>query len=195
MNEAGGDITHLLIAWRKGESQALEQLVPLLYQDLRRIAQREIGRGAGNETLNTTGLVHEAYLRLVDQSRASWQDRNHFLGVAAIAMRQVVIAYARKRQAAKRGGGKRPLPLEDQEGEADRQVDWLLSVNEAVESLARHNERLAKVVECRFFAGLSVQETADALNISLRSVQRDWMRAKAWLKEELREHRGLDSFE
>jgi RNA polymerase sigma factor (TIGR02999 family) len=179
------DFTQLLMACRDGDPGALERLVPLVYEDLRRIAHHHLRRGARGQTLDTTGLVHEVYLRLVDQSRVQVEDRSHFLAVSARAMRQVVIGYARRRGAAKRGGGRAPLELDERVHAVEEQAAWLLELDEALERLAAHSPRLAAVVECRFFAGLSEQEAAEALGISLRSVQRDWMRARAWLREDL----------
>ena len=178
-------VTQLLIAYRDGDREAFDRLVPMVYDDLRRIARRQLRRG-GPQTLNTTGLVHEAYLKLVDPSQVDWQDRGHFLAVSARAMRQVIIGYARKRSAVKRGGGERPVTLDEAQVAVDEQADRLLALDRALERLGARDPRLARVVECRFFAGLSEEETAQALGVSLRTAQRDWMRARAWLKEELR---------
>lgn len=180
-----GDVTMLLQAFRDGDRSAFDRLVPLVYEDLRRIARRHLRGSRRGQTLNTTGLVHEAYVKMVDQSRASWLDRSHFLAVSACAMRQVVITYARRRTAAKRGGGQRPETFDDARIAVDDQAEWLIMLDRALERLGRHNERLARVVECRYFAGLSEEETAQALNVSLRTAQRDWLRARAWLREEL----------
>jgi len=186
-----GDVTRLLHAYRDGDREAFERLVPLVYDDLRRIARRHMFRGAApGRTLGTTGVVHEAYLKLVDPAQASYEDRAHFLAVAACAMRQVILSYARRHAAAKRGGGQHVLALEEDRIAVDDQAERLIELDQALERLARHNERLARVVECRFFAGLSEEETAEALGVSLRTAQRDWMRARAWLKEELRGLRG-----
>jgi len=182
-----GDVTHLLHAFRDGEADALDRLLPILYRDLRRIARSHVRRGPSGHTLNTTALVHEAYLRLVDQTRAEWQDRQHFLSVCARAMRQIVISNARKHSAEKRGGGEKPVSLNEEIAGAPDRDEWLLELDRALEKLGSHNERMARVVECRYFAGYSEQETADALGTSLRTVQRDWMRARAWLREELRD--------
>ena len=188
-----GEVTHLLVAFREGDREAFDRLVPLVYEDLRRIARSHLRRLGGGRTLNTVGLVHEAYLRLVDQTRANWEDRNHFLSVCAVAMRQIVISNARKRSAARRGGGDRKVTLEEGELADDRDAGWLLELNRALERLAARNERLVRVVECRYFAGLTEQETAEALGASLRTVQRDWMRARAWLREDLSGGLGDDT--
>jgi RNA polymerase sigma factor (TIGR02999 family) len=179
-------VTQLLIAYRDGDRDAFDRLVPMVYEDLRRIARRQLRRGAPGQTLNTTGLVHEAYLKLVDPAKVDWQGRGHFLAVSARAMRQVIIGYARKRSAGKRGGGERPVTLDEAQIAVDDQAERLLALDRALERLGGKDPRLAQVVECRFFAGLSEEETAQALGVSLRTAQRDWMRARAWLKEELR---------
>ncbi len=180
-----GEITNLLIAHRDGDRQAFEDLVPLVYEDLRRIARRQLGRHRAQGTLNTTALVHEAYLKLVDQTRVEVNDRNHFFAIAARAMRQIIIDYARKRNAQKRGGGVRPISLDKVQIAVTEQAEMLLTIDSALERLSALNERLTRVFECRYFAGLSEQETADALAMSLRTVQRDWMKGKAWLRREL----------
>ena len=180
-----GEITELLHAYGRGDRGAFDRLVPLVYDDLRRIARRQMRGSRRGETLDTTGLVHEVYLKMVDQSKISLNDRSHFLAVSARAMRQVVISYARKRSAAKRGGGDMPVTLDEGQIAIDRQAEQLLALDEALDRLAARDERLARVVECRFFAGLSEQETADVLGVSLRTAQRDWLRARAWLREEL----------
>jgi RNA polymerase sigma factor (TIGR02999 family) len=184
--EKSGDVTELLLAYRGGDREAFDRLVPLVYEDLRRIARRQLGRGNPDRVLDTTSLVHESYLKLVDGGRVDWQDRAHFLGVASRAMRQVVIGYARRRGAAKRGGGSHQTTLDDGHIAIDSQAEWLLGLDEALVRLGEKSPRLARIVECRFFAGLSEEETASALGVSLRTAQRDWMRARAWLQEELR---------
>lgn len=180
-----GEVTQLLIAYRDGDREAFEQLFPMLYDDLRRIARAQLGRFRSGNTLDTVGLVNEAYLRLVDRTRANWLDRQHFLSVCARAMRQIVIDAARRRTAEKRGGKAPAVTLDEGRIRVDDQAERLLELNRALERLEHKNERLARVVECRFFAGLSEEETAEALDVSLRTAQRDWMRARAWLQEEL----------
>lgn len=180
-----GDVTRLLDAYRGGDREAFDRLVPLLYDDLRRIARAHLRGGRGGRTLETTGLVHEAWLRLADHTRAAWQDRSHFLAVCAVAMRQIVISDARRRQAAKRGGGERQVTLDEGKVSGGDDAEQLLALDRALDRLADRDGRLARVVECRFFAGLTEQETAEALGASLRTVQRDWTRARAWLREEL----------
>jgi RNA polymerase sigma factor (TIGR02999 family) len=180
-----GEITRLLVARRQGDREAFEQLVPLVYEDLRQIARRQLARHRAHGTLNTTALVHEAYLKLVDQSRVEVNDRGHFFAIAARAMRQIIIDYARRRSAVKRGGGKVPVSLDKVQIAVDDQAEVLLTIDDALERLTSLNERLTRVFECRFFAGLTEQETAEALDLSLRTVQRDWMKGKAWLRREL----------
>lgn len=188
-----GDITILLEAYRDGDRQAFDRLVPLVYDDMRRIARGHLKGRAEGHTLNATGLVHEAWVKLAEASGASWNDRGHFLAVAARAMRQIIIDDVRRHAASKRGGGLRPMTLEEHLVPVDERADWLLAVNDALERLAARNQRLARVVECRFFAGLSEEETARALDVSLRTAQRDWLRARAWLREELRsDHPSAD---
>lgn len=180
-----GEVTGLLRAYREGDRSAFDRLVPLVYDDLRRVARRQLRRGRGGQTLNTTGLVHEAYLKLADRTGAAMEDRGHLLAVSAAAMRQVIISHARRHAAAKRGGGDRPVTLEEDRIGVERQAEQLLALDDALTRLAGRNERLGRVVECRYFAGLSEEETAQALGTSLRTAQRDWMRARAWLREEL----------
>ncbi|HXV75964.1 MAG TPA: sigma-70 family RNA polymerase sigma factor [Candidatus Polarisedimenticolaceae bacterium] len=189
-----GEVTRLLVAYREGDREAFDRLVPLVYQDLRRIARAHLRRMRAGHTLDTTGLVHEAYLRMVDQTRAEWVDRQHFLSVCARAMRQIVVSNARRHGAAKRGGGDRRVTLDEERIAEARRAEWLVALDRALERLGSHNERLVRVVECRYFAGLSEQETAAALDSSLRTVQRDWTRARAWLREELGgQTDGMDS--
>ncbi|MEZ5419159.1 MAG: ECF-type sigma factor [Vicinamibacterales bacterium] len=178
------DITQLLQAHRAGDPEAVNRLVPLLYDDLRRIARIQLRRRAGQDSLDTGGLVHEAYLRLVDQSRAQWHDRGHFLAVAAIAMRQIAVDHVRRRLRVKRGGAESPVPLESHHGGRD---DWerILTVDLALQKLEALDPRLARVVECRYFAGLSEEESAQAMGVSLRTAQREWFKARAWLRAEL----------
>ena len=182
---ASGEVTRLLQAYREGDREAYDRLFPIVYEDLRRIARAHLRRQRSGHTLGTTGIVHEAYLKLVDPASNGYQDRNHFLAVAARAMRQVIISYARRHAAGKRGGGERALPLEERDIPVQTQAETILDVDRALARLEEFEPRLARVVECRFFAGLDEEETAAALGISTRTVQRDWMRARAWLREEL----------
>jgi RNA polymerase sigma-70 factor, ECF subfamily len=144
-------------------------------------------RGDHLATLNTTALVHEAYLKLVDQDRAGWNDRTHFLAIAATAMRRILIDYARRQKRLKRGGERRRLTLDDAMIMADQRADTLLALDEALTGLSALNERLSRVVEYRFFAGLTTEETAAALDVTTRTVERDWTKARAWLYDQLRD--------
>lgn len=186
LSQHSDDITQMLVAHGEGDEEAFSRLVPMVYDDLRRIAHRQLRRSRPSHTLNTTGLVHEAYLKLVDQSRASWQDRSHFFAISARAMRQIIVDYARQRLAEKRGGGQPHDPLDENQIAIEQQADWLLAIDEALSRLTDLDPRMGKVVECRFFAGLTEEETAEALEVSVRTVQRDWMRARGWLREEMR---------
>lgn len=181
------DVTSLLLAYGRGDREAFDQLLPMVYDDLRKVARRQLNRVSNpDKVLDTTVLVHESYLKMVDQNRVDWTSRAHFLGVAARAMRQVVIDYARRRGAAKRGGNAIQTTINEGHIAIDDQADFLLSLDQALSRLEARSPRLARIVECRFFAGLSEEETAAAMGISLRTAQRDWMKARAWLQEELR---------
>jgi RNA polymerase sigma factor (TIGR02999 family) len=179
------DITELLIAHRTGQADALDRLVPLVYDDLRRAARVQLGRVRATDSMNTTGLVHEAYIRLVDQSRATYRDRGHFFAVCSIAMRQIIVDHARRRRRRKRGGDQVHVALDDAVSPVAREAERVLEIDVALDKLAAQDPRLARVVECRFFAGLSEQESAEALGLSLRSAQREWFKARAWLRAEL----------
>ena len=181
------DITGLLIAWRAGDRGAVDGLFPLVYDELRRIAHRQLGRERPDHTLGTTALVHEAYLKLVDQTRAQLTDRAHFFAVAARAMRRILVDYARRHGALKRGGGTGRVSLSDAALIAEERADTLVALDEALTRLAEVDERLGQVVECRFFGGLTEDETAEALAVTSRTVRRDWVKAKGWLNQALRE--------
>jgi RNA polymerase sigma factor (TIGR02999 family) len=187
--EFQGEVTDLLLESARGDREALDRLFPLVYDQLRRIAHRELGRGRPDQTLGTTEVVHEAYLRMVDQGRVARAERARFLGVAAIAMRRIVIEYARRNRAQKRGGGRRPLSLDDSAVPmpGDEQNELLPELDDALTRLTALDARLARVVECRYFGGLTEEETADALGITSRTVRRDWVKARAWLYAELYE--------
>ena len=180
-------ITEMLLAYHGGDGAAFDALVACVYPELRRVARQQLLiRGSPDPpVLDTTGLVHETYLKLIDQERVSWKSRSHFFAVAACAMRQVIVDYARGRQAIKRGAGASHFPLDAQEIAVNSDVEVLLAVDAALESLARTNDRLLRVVECRFFAGYTEEETAEALGVSTKTVERDWREAKAWLARAL----------
>jgi RNA polymerase sigma factor (TIGR02999 family) len=176
----------MLLAYRNGTPGAFDRLVELIYPELRRVARQQLlhGRPDG-AVLSTTALVHETYLRLVDQTRISAKDRDHFLAIAARAMRQVIVDHARSRRAAKRGAGALHVPLDSREIAIEEQAEHLSCLDDALARLSQKNSRLLQVVECRFFAGYSEAETASALGVSERTVERDWLRAKAWLRENM----------
>ena len=181
------DVSGLLLAWRQGDGEAVERLFPLVYDELHRIAHRQLGRERSDHTLTTTALVHEAYLKLVDQSRAQWSERSQFFAIAARAMRRILVDYARQHLAEKRGGRRERVVLDGELRSLDQRADALLAVDEALERLHAVDERASQVVECRFFGGYSDAETAAALGITDRTVRRDWLRAKTWLYQALRE--------
>ena len=178
-------ITDVLVEARQGDRVALDRLFDSVYDELRRVAHHALRQERTGHTLSTTGLVHEAYFKLVDQRRVEWRDRAHFFGVAARAMRQILVEYARRRGAVKRGGRLRLVALEEGIVPADERADALVAVDDALTRLAEHDPVMALVVECRFFAGLTEEETAEATGGSVRTVQRQWRRAKAWLYQEL----------
>ena len=175
-------ITSVLIALREGQPGAFDQLVALVYPELRRIARRQLGRWRATGSLDTGSLVNEAYLKLVDQTRAGWQDRNHFFAIAACAMRQVIIDYARRRSSQKRGGDVQQVPLDERQAAVQAQIEQLIALDELLTRLGAEEPRLKQLVECRFFAGYSDEETANILHVSTRTVELDWLRAKAWLR-------------
>lgn len=182
---AASAITALLADGDADHHELMDRLVPLVYDQLRRMAHRELEREAGPRTLDTTGLVHEAYLKLVAGSTLPLRNRRYFFGAAARAMRQILVDAARRRNRLKRGDGERPLPLDESKVEIDAYAEELLLLDDALTRLAAQHPRPARVVECRFFAGLEVEETAEALAVSPATVMRDWRRGKAWLYREL----------
>jgi len=179
-----GDITQLLALAGAGDVGAWQSLVAAMYSDLRHLAHRQLIGQRREQTIGTTGLVNECYLRLAGAAGAP-NDRGHFFALAARVMRQVVVDYARERLAQKRGGGERNVPLDEVDAEELREAERHAALDDALVALARVDERQARVVECRFFAGLTEEETAEALRTSLRSVQRDWQSAREWLRTEL----------
>jgi RNA polymerase sigma-70 factor, ECF subfamily len=185
-------VTTWLLRLREGDPVALEQLLPLVYDELRVLARSQLRAERHGHTLNATALVHEAYLRLCERDRLTPADRRHFFAIAARSMRRVLIDHARARNRQKRGGGAAIQSLGDDAAAADagawltsRAADELLALDEALQRLAGASERAARVVEHRFFAGLSLEETADVLGVSLKTVQRDWLLARAWLRKEI----------
>jgi RNA polymerase sigma factor (TIGR02999 family) len=180
-----GDVTRLLAAMSAGDRAAFDQLFPLVYDELRRIAHRHLRGERTGQTLATTDLVHEAYFSLIGIERVSWADRAHFLAVAARAMRRVLINRAEARGAQKRGGGRQQDSLDANALPAAVPDEQLLALDEALRLLEARNERYGRIVECRFFAGMSIEETASVLSVSPATVKRDWTLARAWLHREL----------
>lgn len=179
-------ISQLLINWGNGDTAALDELMPMVYNELRRLAGRYLRRERSDHTLQPTALVHEAYLRLVEQRGVRWQNRAHFFGVAAQMMRRILVDHARARRRTKRGGSWQKLSLEDVIGlSQERRVD-LIALDDALTSLAEIDPRKSRVVEIRYFGGLSVEETAEVLGVSTKTVMRDWNMAKAWIYHELK---------
>ena len=184
-HSAAGEVTQLLFRARDGDRDALDQMLPLVYNELRRVAQRQIRKERGEHTLGASGLINEAYLKLVDQVRVDWQSREHFYAVAARAMRQILIDYARKRNAEKRGAEWNRTTFERKQFGLDSPLEELLALNEALDRLDAIDHRLRQLVEYRYFCGLTEKETADLLGVTERTVQRDWVKARAWLYKEL----------
>ena len=181
-------VTELLVAWSAGDSSALDRLVPLVHAELRRLARRQMRRERDGHTLQTTALVNEAYLRLVDLSRIRWQDRAHFFAMSARLMRRILVDHARSRQYIKRGGGAWRVTFDEALVASAEPAADLLALDEALQALARVDARKSQVVELRYFGGLSVDETAEALHVSPETVMRDWRLAKAWLLREIAGH-------
>lgn len=179
------DVTEVLQRISGGDPGAVDRLLPLVYDELRALARRELRRERSDHTLQPTALVHEAYLKLARLDRLEWRDRAHFFGAAAGTMRRVLVSHARRKRAEKRGGGAKAVPLENVVLAARERPDDVLALDEALARLADLDSRQAQVVECRFFAGMSVPETAEALGISPATVKRDWTAARAWLNREL----------
>lgn len=179
-------VTQLLVDWGKGDQAALEKLMPLVYDELRRLASNYLRRERATHTLQPTALVNEAYLKLVDQRNAKWQNRAHFFGISAQLMRRILVDHARQHQAAKRGGSNQQrLSITSAERVAKQPDVDLLALNEALEELTQMDPQQAQIVELKFFGGLSIDETAEVLGISHATVERDWKMARAWLRRQL----------
>lgn len=179
------EVTGLLLAWNQGDPAALEKLMPLVHDELRRLAHHYMGGERAGHVLQTTALVNEAYLRLVDSSRVEWQNRAHFFAVSAQLMRRILVDFARQRQNLKRGGGAQQVSLDEALVIAPERGADLIALDDALHRLAALNARQAQVVELRYFGGLTEEETAEALKVSLRTVQREWNLARLWLYREL----------
>jgi RNA polymerase sigma factor (TIGR02999 family) len=183
--EPSNEITELLVAWSGGDKKALDELMQIVYEELRRLAHRQLAKERQDHTLQTTALVNEAYLKLVDQKRVKWQGRSHFFALSSQLMRRILVDYARSRQYAKRRGGKSTLPLDEALIVAPERASEMIALDEALTELAKHDERKARIVELRFFAGMSIDETSDLLGVSPGTVMKDWTLAKAWLQREM----------
>jgi RNA polymerase sigma factor (TIGR02999 family) len=179
------DPTRLLAESQAGDQSALDRLMPIVYNELRRIAARYLHSERTGHTLQTTALVHEAYLRLVDETRIQWQGRAHFFGVAATVIRNILVDHARTNKAAKRGGGAQKLSLDEALAVAAGQETDILAVDDALQALSKIDRQQGRIVELRFFAGLTIEETAEVLRISPSTVKRDWILAKTWIYREL----------
>lgn len=197
MSDADQDtVARLLGELRAGNPDAFDGLLPLVYDELRQLARRQRHRWYGDETLTSTALVHEAYLRLVDQSAVEWESRAHFLAVASRAMRQILLDYAKRKRAAKRDGGRERIPLHEveavlgaSEDAVEVQSEALIALEESLRRLEACEPRQSRIVECRFFCGMTIEETAEVLGISVASVKRGWAMAQAWLYRDLRSAR------
>ena len=192
MTLATSELTGLLQDWKHGDPTALERLTPLIYDELRRIAHRYAQRERNGHTLQTTALVNEAYLRLAGSEKPDWQNRSHFFAVTAQVMRHILIDHARRRHFVKHGGAAHRVPIEEACLMADERAAELVTLDEALRDLNRLDPRKTRVVELRYFGGLSLAETADALGISLMTVRRDWRAAKAWLFKRIRDEAGAE---
>jgi RNA polymerase sigma factor (TIGR02999 family) len=182
------EVTQLLLEARGGGPEALERLFPIVYDRLHQIAHAHLLRGGAGQTINTTALVHEAYLKLFDAERIEWQDRAHFLSLASRAIRQILIDYARKHRAAKRGGRLRKVDLDAVQIAVAERADTLVLLDEALAALAALDARLAQVVELKFFGGLTEEEIARVIGVTDRTVRRDWIKARGWLHQQLAAH-------
>lgn len=179
------EITHLLLKWSKGDTDALDQLVPMVYPELRRMARRYMGRENSQHTLQTSALINEAYLRLIDQQAVEWQDRAHFFAVAAQVMRHILVDHARKYRYAKRGAGAKHINLDDAAVVIQERAAEFVALDEALNGLSRIDPRKSRIVELRFFGGLTAEETAEVMKLSRITVMREWRAAKAWLFREI----------
>lgn len=180
-----GEITRLARRWSEGDDEAFDRLVELVYDDLRRIAHHHLDAGARGGTVDTTALVHEAYLKLARVEGGVWDGRAQFMAFCSKAMRRILIDYARRRSAVKRGGPLVRVPLRDDDAVVEAEVTRMLSIDEALQGLEQHDARMGRIVECRFFGGMTVADTAEAVGASTRTVEREWARARAYLHEAL----------
>jgi RNA polymerase sigma factor (TIGR02999 family) len=182
------EVTELLRSWRQGHAEALDRLIPLVHDELRRVAHAHFRREQPGHTLQATALVHEVYLRLMDIDRLTLNDRTHFFAVSARLMRQILVDHARRKRADKRGGGVTMMSLDEVSPVSQTPIVDVLALDQALDALSSHDERQCRVVELRFFAGLSIDEAAEALGVSAATVEREWAMAKAWLYQRLSMH-------
>ena len=182
---AAQDITQLLLAWGDGDKQALDKLMPFVYEELRRLARNYMRNQPSDHTLQTTALVNEAYLRLIDSSQVRWQNRTHFFAISAQLMRRILVDFARSKNAKKRGGEDQKITFDEALPVSVEKEFELIALDDALKELAKMNERQSQIVEMRYFGGLTEEEIAEALDISTRTVRRDWSVARAWLYREL----------
>ena len=186
MSHAPEDLTKMLIQWSEGDRDALDRLMPIIYDELRRIAKRHFRRERPDNTLQPTALVNEVYIRLVDQKGVSWQSRAHFFGIAARLMRQILVDYARKRHFAKRGGNAIQVSLDEAAIVSGERAAEMIALDEALNDLAEIAPEQSRIVELRFFGGLTIEETAEVMQLSVDKVKRDWVMAKTWLYHEIK---------
>ena len=189
MSASSQDVTQLLVAWRNGDEAARDELMPLVYQELHRLAHQYMSRERPGHTLQTSALVNEAFLRLVDQRDVKWQNRAHFFGIAGQMMRRILVDYARNRRYAKRGGGAAQVSLDEELIVSEERSAEVVALDEALSRLAAFDERKSQVVELKFFGGLSIEETAEVLGVSPGTVMRDWTLARAWLRREMSDNK------
>lgn len=185
MTAASDEVTRLLLAWRQGDAQALEQLTPLVYDELRRLAARYLRRERTDHTLQATALVNEAYLQLLGQQQVAWQNRAHFIGVAAHLMRNILVDHARAHATAKRGRGAAPLPLDEAQKVPGPTAPEIIALDDALCALAKLDERKSRIIELRYFGGLSMEEMAEVTGLSVATLRRDMRLAEAWLGRQM----------
>ena len=185
MTVSPNGVTQLLVAWSDGDAGARDELMPLVYDELHRLAHKYMNRERPGHTLQTSALVNEAFIRLIDQKDVDWQNRAHFFGLAAQMMRRILVDHARSRQYLKRGGDARQVSLDETMMVSHERVDEVIALDDALKDLAQFDQRKSEIVELRFFGGLSIEETAELLNVSPGTVMRDWTLAKAWLRKQI----------